>query len=100
MAIFRSNAHYIVHGCISPGSLTELPECQLEIASNKDILHQVSCIAVAPSLSIDYLELAASFFGNLASTSLTHQYIADSVYIDRMLQACKRYSSETEPLLE
>ena len=77
---------------ISLDSLTELPECRLEIASNKDILHQVSCVSVAPP-PLDSLpsQQAAILFSNLAFTPEAHQYIADSVYVGRLLKACEKY---------
>ena len=85
-----------------PLSITELPECRLEIASNKDILHQTSCISVAPSLTINSAQVIASFFSNLASTPETHQYITNSVYLHRLLQACEMFLEESDnlPLLE
>ena len=76
---------------ISLHSLTELPECQLEIASNKDILHQVSCVAVAPDLEILPSRRVAILFSNLAFTPEAHQYIADSVYVGRLLMACEKF---------
>ena len=76
---------------ISLDSLTEPPECRLEIASNKDILHQVSCVSVAPALDSLPAQQAAVLFSNLAFTPEAHQYIADSVYVGRLLKACEKF---------
>ena len=72
-------------------SLTELPECQLEIASNKDILHQVSCVSVAPKFESSTSQEVAALFSNLSFNPDTHKYIADSVYVGRLLKACEQF---------
>ena len=72
---------------ISLDSLSELLECQLEIASDKDILHQVSCVAVAPEFESSTSQDIAALFSNLA----THKYIAESVYVGRLLKACEMF---------
>ena len=72
-------------------SLTELPECRLGIASNKDILHQISCVSIAPDLGSFPARRVATLLSNLASTPEAHQYIADSVYIRHLLHACEKF---------
>ena len=88
--------NYYQNFFLDSDSLVELPECRLEIASNQAILHQVSCVSIAPSLSIYCPQLIASFFGNLAFTPESHQYIADSTYIRRLLGASEGFSSDLE----
>ena len=76
---------------ISLDSFTDLSECRLEIASSKDILHQVSCASVAPDFDSMSSQEVALLFSNLAFTPEAHQYIADSVYVGRLLYACEKH---------
>ena len=76
---------------ISLDSLTQFLECQLEIASDKDILHQVSCVAIAPEFESSTSQDIATLFSNLAFNPDTHKYIADSVYVGRLLKTCEKF---------
>lgn len=70
-------------------SLSELPECHVEIASNHDALHQLTCISLTPSVRILSPQLVATLFLCVAYTPETHQHIARPTYIRRLLEAYK-----------
>ena len=56
-------------------SLSELPECHMEIVYDGDVLHQLTCISITPSVRIMSAHLVATLFLCVANTSTTHQYI-------------------------
>ena len=71
---------------ISLYSLSELPECQLPIASQPDILKQTVHIALSPSYSCPTAALSSEVFLCLAHTQATHQYLASDYVISGMLK--------------
>ena len=73
----------------SPTSLSELPESQIEIATNQDVLFQLTCISLTPSVPIRSRQVIAMLFAGVAYTPSTHEHLAHPVIIRRLLVACK-----------
>lgn len=74
----------------SPISFSELPECQMKIAMNQDVLFQLTCLSLTPSVHIMFPQHVAMVFVSVAYTPSAHEHIAQSVIIHRLLEACKR----------
>ena len=61
----------------------------MEIATNQDVLFQLSCISLTPSVRIMSPQLVATLFLCVAYTPSTHEHLAHLVIIRRLLKACK-----------
>lgn len=70
-----------------PCSLSELPECHLEIASNEDALEQMTNIGASPYLPIDCSHRVVTIFLCLAHTPGTHEKISKPRYLTKLLDA-------------
>ena len=69
-------------------SLGERPECHMTIASNESCLHQLTCLALTPSMEVYCKHLVATIFMGIANTPSTHPYLAKPLLITRLLDAC------------
>ena len=69
-------------------SLSELPECHMEIVCNEDVVDQLTCISLTPSVRIMSAQLVATLFLCVAYTPTTHPYISQPDFIRRLLKAC------------
>ena len=69
--------------------MSELPECHLAIVVNDDVLQQLTCISLTPSVRIMSAQLVATLFLCVAYTPSTHSYICRSDLIRRLLAACE-----------
>lgn len=69
--------------------MSELPECHMEIVSNADVLHQLTCISLTPSVRIMSAQLVATLFLCVAYTPSTHFHICQPDLIRRLLEACE-----------
>ena len=70
-------------------SLSELPECHMEIVNDGNVLHQLTCISLTPSVRIMSAQLVATLFLCVASTPSTHSYICQPNLVRRLLAACE-----------
>ena len=61
----------------------------MEIATNQDVLLQLTCLSLTPSVHIMFPQHVAMVFVTVAYTDSTHEHIAQSVIIRRLLEACK-----------
>lgn len=61
----------------------------MEIVYDGDVLHQLTCISITPSVRIMSAHLVATLFLCVANTSSTHQYICQPDLIRRLLTACE-----------
>ena len=65
-------------------SLSELPEVHMKIASRPEVLHQLICIALSPSVRTMSSILVATLYLCLAATQDTHSHIAAAGIIGLM----------------
>lgn len=79
-----------------PHSFSELPECQLKIASQGDVLKQIINIALSPSYPCPTTSLTSEVLLCLAHTRDTHHYLTDDYVISGMLQALRDRPSMVE----
>ena len=70
-------------------SLSELPEVHMAIASRPDVLHQLICISLSPSVRTMSSILVATLYLCLAATQNAHSLIA-GVGIIGLLEVCNR----------
>lgn len=89
MKIMFSN----VYSDVSLYSLSELPECQVPIASRSDILRQTVHIALSPTYSCPTAALSSEVFLCLAHAPATHQHIASDYVISGMLKTLQDRAS-------
>ena len=61
----------------------------MEIATNQDVLFQLTCISLTPSVRIMSSQLVATLFLCVAYTPSTHEHLSHPVIIRRLLKACK-----------
>ena len=80
-------------------SLSELPELHLEIACNDDCMDQLSCLTLTPSVNVSAVRLVASTFLDIAHTPETHSYLANPLFIERLLKRCSRDWQNDDVLL-
>ncbi len=71
-------------------SLSELPECHIEVAYNDECLEQLTCISLTPSVGIVSVQLVATLFLCLAYNPLTHPSLTKPLLIRRLLDACSK----------
>ena len=60
----------------------------MSIASKSDVLQQLTCISLTPSVRVMSPQLVATLFLCVAYTPETHRHLADPVVIERLLEAC------------
>ena len=70
---------------VSFSSLSELPECHVQIASNEECLDQLTCISLTPSI---HVQLVAIVFLRVACTPSTHPSLAMPLLVRRLMDAC------------
>lgn len=68
-------------------SLSELPEVHMTIASRPDVLQQLICISLSPSVRTMSSLLVATLYLCLAATPETHRHIS-TVGTVGLLEAC------------
>ena len=56
---------------------------------NQDVLFQLTCLSLTPSVHIMFPQHVAMVFVSVAYTPNAHEHIAQSVIIRRLLEACK-----------
>lgn len=61
----------------------------MEIVYNEDVLNQLTCISLTPSVRIMSAQLVATLFLCVAYTPMTHSYISQPDFIRRLLSACE-----------
>ena len=61
----------------------------MEIAINQDVLFQLTCISLTPSVRIKCRHVVGMLFAGVAYTPSTHEHLAHPVIIRRLLEACK-----------
>ena len=61
----------------------------MEIVQNTDVLNQLTCISLTPSVRIMSAQLVATLFLCVAYTPTTHAYICRPDLIRRLLTACE-----------
>ena len=61
----------------------------MEIATNQDVLFQLTCISLTPSVRIMSSQLVATLFLCVAYTPSTHEHLSHPVIIRQLLKACK-----------
>ncbi len=80
-------------------SLSELPELHLEIACNDDCMDQLSCLTLTPSVDVFEVQTVGTTFLNIAYTPETHIYLANPLFIERLLKGCSRDWQNDDVLL-
>ena len=68
----------------------------MEIATNQDVLFQLTCISLTPSVRITSTHFVAMLFAGVVYTPSTHEHLAHPVIIRRLLEACKIREHEDE----
>ena len=68
----------------------------MEIAINQDVLFQLTCISLTPSVRIKCRHVVGMLFAGVAYTPSTHEHLAHPVIIRRLLEACKIRELEDE----
>lgn len=61
----------------------------MDIVCDSDVLHQLTCISLTPSVRIMSAQLVATLFLCVAYTPETHSYICQPDAIRRLLAACE-----------
>lgn len=61
----------------------------MEIVCNEDVLNQLTCISLTPSVRIMSAQLVATLFLCVAYTPSAHPYISQPDFIRRLLGACE-----------
>ena len=69
--------------------MSEASKCQMLLATNSEVLDQLTCFAVTPTPIKLSSFFVASFFINLAYNTDAHQYITKPHLIKRLLNICK-----------
>ena len=67
-------------------SFSELPECQLPIASQPEVMRQTVCMALSPTYPCPTKALASEVLLCLAHTPATHQFLATDFVISSMIK--------------
>ena len=78
---------FLVFRIFSLSSLSELPECQMDIATYPGCLEQLSCISVAPRVKTFHVQLVATLFFRLAHSPETHPLLAPAQILQKILDA-------------
>ena len=81
-----THTHTHTHSSLSLCSFSELPECQLLIASQSDVVTQTVCMALSPSYPSPTKALASEVLLCLAHTPATHQFLATDFVISGILK--------------
>lgn len=67
-------------------SFSELPECQLQIASRPCVLEQVLCVSMSEQCPCSTSVVVAEIFVCLAHSTTTHQYLSKPHIVEGLLQ--------------
>ena len=67
-------------------SFSELPECQIQIASHPDVLDQVLCVSTCEQLPCSTSVVVAEIFVCLAHSEATHQYLSSEEIVGGLLK--------------
>lgn len=70
-------------------SFSELPECQLRIASHPNVLEQVICVSMSENCHCSTSVVVSEIFVCLAHCTATHQYLSRPGILEGLLQVYK-----------
>ena len=69
--------------------MSEAPSCRMLIATNPEVMDQLTCIAVTPTPLEEARPLVANLFINLAYSVETHPHITEPHLVKRLLDTSK-----------
>ena len=67
-------------------SFSELPECQLQIASHPYVLEQVLCVSMSEKCQCSTSVVAGEIFVCLAHSTATHKYLSKPHILEGLLR--------------
>lgn len=70
-------------------SLSEVPECQLELAKRSDVTEQAIQVALSPMFSSKAAIVSTSYLLCLAQSPETHAYLLQPSIVSRMIDMCE-----------
>lgn len=70
-------------------SISELPECQLQLAQQKEVLQNALFLSLAPCYTIKLSIVVVNFILNLSQNQVTHIYLSQPYVISALLRICE-----------
>ena len=69
--------------------MSELPECQLPLAQQKDVLQNALYISLSPCYTSKLSIVVASFLLCLSQSAATHPYLSQPDIVAALLEVCQ-----------
>ena len=84
---------YIMHNLLLC-SLSDLPECQVPIATRADVVDQTLAVALHPLCECDTAMVSVNMIQNLTQSSETHVSIVRKEVVEKMLEIQKMFDEQ------